>query len=91
MSIFKSTDDKLRSLRFTKTQDDKYAVQYERRDPKYKYIQVVVLLHKASGRHIVQSYDASLGDNKGIGNTCVGLTYEEAKLFLKKMKEKGWK
>lgn len=24
-----------------------------------------------SGRHILQSYDPYLGDNEGIGNTCV--------------------
>ena len=41
---------------------------------------------KKSGRHILQSYDPDLGDDKGIGNTCVGLTGYEMKLFLKKMK-----
>ncbi len=90
MKIFESVDDKLRGLRFIKTEDNEYAVTYERLDTKYKFVQVVALLHKASGKHIIQSYDASLGDDKGIGNTCVGLTYEEARLFLKKMKKKGW-
>ena len=48
--------------------------------------QKVVIEHKKSGRHILQSYDPDLGDDKGIGNTCVGLTGYEMKLFLKKMK-----
>ncbi len=42
---------------------------------------------KKSGRHILQSYDPELGDSKGIGNTCVGLTGYEMKLFIKKMKQ----
>lgn len=41
---------------------------------------------KKSGRNILQSYDPDLGDGEGIGNTCVGLTGYEMKLFLKKMK-----
>jgi hypothetical protein len=28
-------------------------------------------------------------DEQKIGNVCVGLTYKEAKLFLKKMKREG--
>ncbi len=36
---------------------------------------------------ILQSYDPELGDSKGIGNTCVGLTGYEMKLFVKKMKQ----
>ena len=40
--------------------------------------------------HILQSYDPDLTDTKGIGSTCVGLTYQELKLFAKKMKQTGW-
>lgn len=50
----------------------------------------VLLAHKKNGKHIIQSYDKNLTDSKGIGNTCVGLTYYETKLFMKKMKQKGW-
>lgn len=49
------------------------------------------MLHKHSGKHILQSYDPNLFDNKTIGNTCVGLTMYEIKLCFKKMKEMGWK
>lgn len=31
-----------------------------------------------------------LSDNKGIGNTCVGLSGYEMKLFYKKMKQMGY-
>jgi hypothetical protein len=51
----------------------------------------LAILHKASGKHIVQSYDKELFDSKKIGNTCVGLTYYEMQLAQKKMKKLGYK
>ena len=42
---------------FTKTSEDAYGVFYEKENKEYKYIQVIAILHKKSGRHIVQSYD----------------------------------
>ena len=54
-------------------------------------MQKLDLLHKLSGRHIVQSYDPYLMDEQNIGNTCVGLTMYEMKLCIKKMKQMGWK
>ncbi len=89
--LFKSVDKKFEKIGFVKIQDDKYAARYERYDKEYKYTQVLDIRHKASGRHIVQSYDKDLMDQKMIGNTCVGLTYYEMKLALKKMRQKGWK
>ena len=89
--IFKSIDDKIEDLGFRLITDNKCLVIYERFDKKYNYRQVVSLCHKESGKHILQSYDPDLFDNKNIGNTCVGLTYKETKLFLKKMRKKGWK
>lgn len=89
--IFKTIDDKFKDIGFQKIQDDKYAATYERRNEEYGYTQVLDIRHKASGNHIVQSYDKELFDEKGIGNTCVGLTYYEMKLAVKKMKKKKWK
>ena len=89
--IFKTIDDKFKDIGFQKIQDDKYAATYERRNEEYGYTQVLDILHKASGNHIVQSYDKELFDEKRIGNTCVGLTYYEMKLAVKKMKKKKWK
>ena len=88
--LFKTTDEKLADIGFVKVEDDGYVVVYERYDEKYDYTQVLNILHKASGRHIVSSYDKDLFDEKKIGNCSVGLTYYEMKLITKKMKEKGW-
>ena len=87
MKLFKTVDEKLAAIGFTKVEEDKYGCIYERKDKKYNFTQKVVIGHKKSGRHILQSYDPDLADNKGIGNTCVGLTGYEMKLFVKKMKQ----
>ena len=89
MKLFKSVDEKLKEIGFVKIEEDKYVVRYERKNSKYNFTQFVDILHKASGRHILQSYDSELIDQKKIGNTCVGLSGYEMKLFLKKMKQIG--
>ena len=70
---------------------DKHGAQSERYNLKYQscFGRRVDIWHKASGRHILQSYDRDLMDEKKIGNTNVGLTGYEMKLFLKKMKKLG--
>jgi hypothetical protein len=88
--MFKSIDKKFEAIGFIKVFDDKYGVVYERVNRKHKYTQVLSILHKANGRHIVQSYDKTLMDSKLVGNTCVGLSYYEMKLVLKKMKRLGY-
>ena len=80
-------DRKIIELGFIKVKEDKYGISYVRYHA--RYCQVVDIMRKASGRHIIQSYDKDLMDEKKIGNVCVGLTYKEAKLFLKKMKREG--
>ena len=87
MKLFKTVDEKLAAIGFEKVEEDKYGCSYKRKDKKYNFTQKVVIEHKKSGRHILQSYDPDLEDDKGIGNTCVGLTGYEMKLFIKKMKE----
>ena len=88
--MFKSVDEKLKALGFEKkAEENEYGVTYERNCG--GYVQHVSILHKASGNHILQSYDPELMDDKKIGNTCVGLTYTELRLFAKKMKQLGWK
>lgn len=84
MRIFKNVDEKLKEIGFNKICEDKHGAQYERYNTKYNYWQRVDIWHKASGRHILQSYDRDLMDEKKIGNTNVGLTGYEMKLFLKK-------
>lgn len=84
-------DKKFAELGFEKVSEDKYGVIYERKNTIYEYTQVLAILHKASGQHIIQSYDKDLMDTKKLGNTCVGLNYYETKLALKKMKKLGLK
>ena len=85
MSLFYDIDDKLAEYGFIKISEDKYGVSYKKYCP--GYIHNVDILHKENGRHILQSYDPDLFDTDGIGNTNVGLTYKELKLFTKKMKK----
>ena len=87
MKLFKTVDEKLEKIGFIKVKEDEYGVEYKRKVAKYGFIQSVDILKKASGRHILQSYDAELMDQKNIGSTCVGLTGYEMKLFVKKMKQ----
>jgi hypothetical protein len=89
--LFKTIDDKFAELGFIKVEENCYGVIYERTDEVFKYNQVLHLVHKESGRHLIQSYDKNLFDTKKIGNTCVGLSMYEVKLCLKKMKKLGWK
>lgn len=89
IKLFKNVDEKLAEIGFRKVEEDKYGCFYERKDKEYGYTQKVVISYKKSGQHILQSYDPKLFDDKGIGNTCVGLTGYEMKLFLKKMKKMG--
>lgn len=87
MKLFKTVDEKLAEIGFAKEKEDKHGCVYKRKDKEYNFTQKVVIGHKKSGRHILQSYDPDLGDDEGIGNTCVGLTGYEMKLFIKKMKQ----
>lgn len=89
MKLFKTTDEKLSDIGFEKLSEDKFGCEYERIEHAelYRYRHKVVILHKKSGKHIIQSYDPDLMDDKNIGCTCVGLTRYEVKLFLKKMVE----
>ena len=87
--LFKSIDDKLKEIGFNKIKEDKNRVEYERYISDFDYTQVLSINYKISGKHLIQSYDKDLCDDKYIGNVGVGLTYDETKLILKKMKQ--WK
>ena len=88
---FKTIDEKFAEIGLIKVQENQYGAIYERYDEKFKFTQIVDIGYKASGKHIVQSYDKDLFDTKMIGNTCVGLTMYEMFLCYKKMKKMGWK
>lgn len=89
IKLFKNVDEKLADIGFKKVEENKHLCEYNRENNEFGYIQKVVISYKKSGRHILQSYDPKLFDDEGIGNTCVGLTGYEMKLFLKKMKKMG--
>ena len=88
---FKTIDDKFADIGFKKIEETTFYVTYERVNHKYNYTQKLVLSRKVNGRHLIQSYDPNLFDDKFTGNIGVGLTMYEAKLCVKKMKQKGWK
>ena len=89
MKLFKTVDEKFAEIGFVKVKEGEYGVTYKRKDNKYNFTQTLDLVRKGSGRHLIQSYDAKLTDEKKIGNTGVGLTMYEAKLCVKKMKQMG--
>lgn len=89
MSLFKDVDKEIEKLGFKVVSDDIHHIQYKRIDKKYKFCHIVYLGHKKHlNSFVLQSYDKDLFDEKKIGNTCVALSTEELKLFIKKMK---WK
>lgn len=89
MKLFKTVDEDLSDIGFEKLSEDKFGCEYERVEYAEQGMRrhKVVILHKKSGKYIMQSYDPNLMNNKNIGCTCVGLTRCEVKLFLKKMVE----
>lgn len=86
-------DKKIEKLGYTKTSDNEYGIYYEKYVETYKYTHIVAILNKASGRHILQSYDKDCICKDVCGNAGVGLTYEEMRIFTKKMKQsvRKWK
>lgn len=90
MKLFKTIDDKFAEIGFVKMEENEYGVRYQRMDEWHDYVQCLDISHKYNRLHIVQSYDKDLMDSKLIGNTCVGLTYYEMKLVMKKMKKLGY-
>lgn len=86
--FFKTVDDKLEDLGFKKIKEDKYGAEYKRYNEQFRFTQKLDIMHKSDGNHIVQSYDVDSCTLNGC-NT-VGLTYDEMKLALAKMKELGY-
>ena len=89
--VFKNNvDKKLEKLGFVKdvvttTRIDEYGVCYRREVSEFNYIQRIDILHKANGRHLIQSYQE--GVNSDGFNNVVGLTYEETKLAMRKYRQ----
>ena len=76
--IFLNINKRLEKIGYKIVRDDKYGLEYEKEEPQgYKH--KVVILHKASGIHIMQSYTDI--------NQVVGLTLKEQILFTRKFKQ----
>lgn len=84
-NIFKSIDDKLKDFGFFKTEETEYGVSYKKNETNFNYIHILDIRRKKNGRHLIQSYQ--LGVNSDGYNNCVGLTYDEMKLVMKKYKQ----
>lgn len=76
--VFANINKRLEKIGYKIVRNDKYGVEYEKEEPQ-GYTHKVVILHKASGNHIIQSYTDT--------NQVVGLTLNEQLLFTKKFKQ----
>lgn len=85
--IFKdNVDKKLEKLGFVAVEsENEYGACYRREVSEFNYIQRLDIIHKANGRHLIQSYQESV--NSDGFNNVVGLTYEEAKLAMRKYRQ----
>lgn len=88
MNFFKSVDEKFAEIGLVKVEESDYVASYERKT-KFGYTQCVDLVHKASGFHLIQSYEKGVNTD-GFSNA-VGMNMYEVRLCLKKMKQMGWK
>ena len=83
--LFKSVDEKLKELGFVKTEENKYGATYRRDEVGVEYAHRLDILHKQSGKHLIQSYVETV--NLDGFNDVVGLTYKETKLAMKKYRQ----
>lgn len=93
MKLFKSIDEKFKELGFEKVSDEgetenKLGVCYRKNvftNIGNHYIHRLDILHKASGNHLIQSYQE--GVNSDGFNNMVGLDYKTTKLVMKKYRQ----
>ena len=85
MKIFKNIDEQLMEIGFIKSEENKFGVCYKRECKELRYTQRLDILHKASGNHLIQSYQE--GVNSDGFNNVVGLNYKEMKLAMKKYRQ----
>lgn len=75
-------------LGFEKTYEKNGVIDYERKNERFGFMQVIEFCRKSSGNHLVFSYQK--GVNKDGFNNNVGLTLAEIKAINKKIKELKW-
>ena len=71
---------------YTKTKENEYGAHYSKREPQ-GFDHIVCVLHKASGKHLLQSYDAEVHEVDGDFINCV-CGVEIPVLLLMWLKEK---
>ena len=76
----RTIDERIEKLGYKKVCDHPLYVSYAKHEEIGNFTHVVALCHKASGKHIIQSYDED-------DSRMCGLTYTESVLFAKKIKE----
>lgn len=88
MLFIKTTDEKFEDNGFKLVKQDRHGAVYERWEEELKYTHVLAIMFKLNGKHLVQSYTKESCTSQGCDT--VGLTYQEMKLALAKMKELGY-
>lgn len=83
--MFKNADKLLENLGFKKIEENKFGVSYQKENKEYNFTQRLDIVHKESGNHLIQSYVE--GTNSDGFNNCVGITYPEIKVIMKKYRE----
>ena len=87
--FWESVDTKIKELGFELTYESNLVLTYERKDKQFDYIHGVDLVKKTKGIPIIQSYQKDTPGSKF--DYMVGLKINEAKLFLKKIKNLKWR
>lgn len=86
-------DKMMKKYGYTKTKENEYGVYYQKREPQ-NYDHIVCVISKASGRHLMQSYDAETirvpGRTWAI-NDCAGVEIPVLLLMWMKAKYLGFK
>ena len=90
MKVFKNIDEQLMEIGFIKSEEEgekenEFGICYKRECKELGYTQRLDIIHKASGRHLIQSYQE--GVNSDGFNNVVGLSYKEIKLAMKKYRQ----
>jgi hypothetical protein len=84
----KSIENKIKKLGFKIIDKNELIVQFQRKNKQFNFIHGVDIVHKRSGKHIIQSFQ---NDSPVFGfDYMVGLTFEETELFLKYAKKLKW-
>jgi hypothetical protein len=84
----KIADKMFEKLGYTKVEGSDFDIAYEKTDHKFGFIHVIEFGHKASGNHLVHSYEKAVNTD-GFTNS-VGLTIPEIKAIKRKFKELKW-